>query len=143
LKCCFALPGSTRPGMERSKPRRILFRINLCVKADPMPYADPDRARDYHREYRRLRRAGDACSTPGQSSNLPVAFRLQTSQDIIDLLQGQVTAVLASKADAITKARTVAYIASVSLRAIEAGNVAARVEELERVLKGRDNGGGA
>ena len=103
-----------------------------------MPYANPDRARDYHREYRRLRRAGDGCSTPGQTSNLPVAFRLQTSQDVIDLLQGQVTAVLGSKADAITKARTVAYVASVSLRAIEAGNLAARVEALESVLKHRN-----
>src|SRR5262245_34168449 len=102
-----------------------------------MPYANPDHARDYHREYRRLRRAGDLCSTPSQTA-IPTTFRLQTSQDVIDLLQGQVAAVLGSKADAITKARTVAYVASVSLRAIEAGNLAARVEALESVLKHRN-----
>jgi hypothetical protein len=105
-----------------------------------MPYADPDRARTYQRDYRRLRRAGETCTTPSTSA-IPVAFRLQTSQDVIDLLQGQVAAVLGSKADAITKARTVAYVASVSLRAIESGNLAARIEALEAVLKARSGGG--
>jgi hypothetical protein len=104
-----------------------------------MPYANPDRARDYQRDYRRLRRAGETCTTPGTSA-IPSAFRLRTSQDVIDLLQGQVAAVLESEADAITKARTVAYVAGVSLRAIEAGNLAVRIEALESVLKHRDGG---
>jgi hypothetical protein len=30
-----------------------------------MPYADPDMARGYQREYRRLRRAGEDGTTPG------------------------------------------------------------------------------
>jgi hypothetical protein len=103
-----------------------------------MPFADPDRARDYQREYRRLRRAGDACTTPG-TSPVPVPFRLQTAQDVIDLLQEQVEAVRAEReAGTLEKARTVGYLAGVALKAIEAGNLAARIEALEAVLKQRN-----
>jgi hypothetical protein len=42
-----------------------------------MPFADPDKAREYHREYRRRRRGGDGCTTPG-TTPLPLPFRLQT-----------------------------------------------------------------
>src|SRR5689334_17244650 len=52
-----------------------------------MPYADPQQARDYQRDYRRLRRAGD-CTTPG-TAPVPTAFRLKTAQDVIDLLEEQ------------------------------------------------------
>jgi hypothetical protein len=64
-----------------------------------MPFADAEKARNYQREYRRTRRAGDARTTPG-TSQLPVAFRLQTAQDVIDLLQEQVALVRASELDA-------------------------------------------
>ncbi len=103
-----------------------------------MPYADSDRGRDYQREYRRLRRAGDECTTPvhpGVSLN----FRLQTAQDVIDLLQEQVAAVLSEhEAGTLVKARTVGYLAAIALKAIEAGNVVARLEALESVLKLRN-----
>jgi hypothetical protein len=102
-----------------------------------MPYADPEKARSYQREYRRTRRAGDACTTPG-TTQLPVEFRLQTAQDVIDLLQEQVAAVRAEKAvGAVERARAVGYLAGIALRAIEAGNLAARIEQLEQVLKQR------
>jgi hypothetical protein len=99
-----------------------------------MPYANPDRARTYQRDYRRLRRSGDACTTP-----LPGDFRLQTAQDVIDLLQEQVAAVRAVKNVGTTeRARTVGYLAGIALRAIEAGTMAARLEALEAVLKLRE-----
>jgi hypothetical protein len=106
-----------------------------------MPYADPDKARDYQREYRRLRRAGGDCTTPG-TTPVPLHFRLQTAQDVIDLLAEQVAAVRAdTKAGALEKARAVGYLAGIALRAIEAGNLAARLEALEAVLKQRGKNG--
>jgi hypothetical protein len=105
-----------------------------------MPFADAEKARTYQREYRRTRRAGDSCTTPG-TSPIPVAFRLQTAQDVIDLLQEQVALVRASEeASAIEKARAIGFVAGVALKAIEAGNLAARIEMLERVLKTRTEG---
>ena len=105
-----------------------------------MPYADPERGRDYQREYRRTRRAGDSCTTP-RTTPLPLEFRLRTASDVLDLLEEQVDAVVKdADSTALEKARCVGYLASVSLKAIECGNLAARLEALEAVLKARKNG---
>jgi hypothetical protein len=106
-----------------------------------MPIADPDRAREYQREYRRLRRGGDRCTTPS-TSRLPAEFRLKTAADVLALLDEQVAAVREdADAGALEKARTIGFLAGVSLRAIEAGDMAARIEMLEMVLKQRGGKG--
>jgi hypothetical protein len=102
-----------------------------------MPFADPDRARDYQRQYRREQRAAQGC-TNGSTSSVPLDFRLQTAQDVIDLLQEQVAAVLGEReAKTLEKARVIGYLAGIALKAIETGNLAARIEQLELVLKKR------
>jgi hypothetical protein len=103
-----------------------------------MPFSDPEKAKDYQREYRRTRRAGDPRTTPC-TTPVPPQFRLQTAQDVIDLLQEQVEAVRDdAEAKKLEKARTIGFLAGVALRAIEAGNLAARLEALELALKQRD-----
>jgi len=105
-----------------------------------MPYADPERARAYFRQYRRTRRGGDARSTPVHPS-VSIEFRLETAGDVIALIENQVQAVLDdTEAGTLEKARCVGYLASVSLKAIECGDLAARLEALEAVLKARKNG---
>jgi hypothetical protein len=105
-----------------------------------MPIKNPDHRRAYQREYRRTRRAGDPCTTPCQTQ-IPVPFRLKTAADVIALIEEQVAAVRADPgAGAMEKARTVGFLAGVALRAIEAGNLAARIEALELVLKQRREG---
>ena len=102
-----------------------------------MPFSDPDRARDHQREYRRTRRAGDLCTTPG-TTPVPLPFRLKTAADVLALLEEQVNAVRDDPdAGPLEKARTVGFLAGVALRAIEAGNLAGRIEMLELVLKQR------
>jgi hypothetical protein len=102
-----------------------------------MPYTDPGHRRDYQREYRRTRRAGDLCTTPC-TSLLPAEFRLKTAADVLALLEEQIQAVrLEAEAGALEKARAVGYLAGVALKAIEAGNLAARIEALELMLKQR------
>jgi putative ABC transport system permease protein len=94
--------------------------------------------RNYQREYRRLRRTGDDCTTPG-TTPVPLEFRLQTAADVMALLEEQVNAVRSEpEAKALEKARTVGYLAGIALKAIEAGNMAARLEALEAVLKQRN-----
>jgi hypothetical protein len=105
-----------------------------------MAYADPERARAYFREYRRTRRVGDACSTPVHPA-VRVEFRLETAGDIIALIENQVQAVLDdAEAGTLEKARCVGHLTSASLKAIECGNLAARLEAVETVLKARKNG---
>jgi hypothetical protein len=102
-----------------------------------MPYSDPDKARNYQREYRRTRRAGDACTTPG-TTPIPREFRLKTAADVVALLEEQIGAVRADrKAGTLEKARAIGYLAGITLKAIDAGNLAARIEMLEAVLKQR------
>jgi len=105
-----------------------------------MPFADADRAKDFQRQYRREQRVAAGCTSA--CTTLPIEQRLQTAQDVIDLLQQQVAAVRADrKAGTLEKARAIGYLASIALRAIDAGNMAARVEALEAVLKHRNGDG--
>ncbi|HEX4608024.1 MAG TPA: hypothetical protein VH092_07455 [Urbifossiella sp.] len=102
-----------------------------------MPYKDPNKARNYQREYRQTRRSGDRCTTPVHPA-IPTPTRLQTAADVIELLQEQAGLVRAdSELGTAERARVVGYLAGVALKAIEVGNLAARLEELETVLKRR------
>jgi hypothetical protein len=68
---------------------------------------------------------------------------LQTAQDVLDLLQEQASLVRAEPdASTFEKARTIGFLAGVALRAIEAGNLAARLEALELALKMREKRNG-
>lgn len=104
--------------------------------AEVMPFADPERNRNYQRDYKRTQREG---LTNGSQTPVPAALRLATAADVIDLLTEQVEAVRPdADAGALEKARTVGYLAGIALRAIEAGNLATRLEALESVLKQRN-----
>jgi hypothetical protein len=72
----------------------------------------------------------------------PPPRRLQTAQDVIDLLQEQVEAIRAEAfAGTLQKARAIGYLAGIARKAIEAGNMAARIEMLETILKQRRGDG--
>ncbi len=69
----------------------------------------------------------------------PAPRRLQTAQDVIDLLQEQVEAIrLEAEAGTVEKARAIGYLAGIARKAIETGTLAARLEMLEAVLKQRN-----
>ena len=88
-----------------------------------MPFSDPDKARSYQREYRRTRRAGDSCTTPS-TTPIPLPFRLKTAADVLQLLEEQVEAVRAEQeAGALEKARTIGYLAGISLKEIGRAHV--------------------
>jgi hypothetical protein len=86
----------------------------------------------------RLRRVESIMQAADSAAAPPPARRLQTVQDVIDLLEEQVQAVRAAPwTDPIDKARVVAYLAGVARKTIEAGILAARIEMLETVLQQR------
>ena len=105
-----------------------------------MPIKDPEKRREYNREYqrdyKRVRRAGEG-KTPGKT-DVPVSFRLKTAQDIVALLEEQVSAVREEKdAGTLEKARVIGYLCGIALRAVEVADLSARVEMLEQIVKGR------
>jgi len=58
---------------------------------------------------------------------------------VIDLLSEQIEAVrLEDTAGTLERARTIGFLAGIALKAIETGNIAARLEALEFVLKARN-----
>jgi hypothetical protein len=85
---------------------------------------------------RRLESIRDRCDLPARPKLPP--RRLQTIQDVLELLQEQVDAVRANAwAGTLAKARTLGYLAGVARTTIAAGEVAARIDMLEAVLKER------
>jgi hypothetical protein len=67
---------------------------------------------------------------------LPEPFRLRTPGDVLDVLERQMAALAQDiRIAAVERARAVGYLASVCLKAIEADNLAARLEALEAALK--------
>ncbi len=104
-----------------------------------MPYRDPSKRRDYDRDYKRTARAGGG-PTPGQTV-VPLPFRLKTAADVLALLGEQVAAVRDDPdVGTLERARCIGYLAGVTLKAIEAGDLAARLEAVESVLKARRAG---
>jgi hypothetical protein len=68
----------------------------------------------------------------------PSPRRLQTARDVIDLIEEQVEAVRAEPcAGTLQKARILGQLAGIARKAIETGELAARLELLEVVLKQR------
>src|SRR5215213_125418 len=101
-----------------------------------VPYRDPEQRRTYDRDYKRAARTGGG-PTPGQT-RVPIPFRLKTATDVLTLLEEQVGAVRSDDTlTTVERARTIGYLAGISLKAIEAGHLAARLEAVEATLKGR------
>ena len=104
-----------------------------------MPYRDPEKQRDYQREYKRMQRAGSS-QTPGQTL-IPMSFRLKTAQDVLALIEEQVNAVREEpEAGTLEKARAIGYLAGIALKAVEVADLSGRVEALEQVLTRRKAG---
>lgn len=101
-----------------------------------MPYKNAEVSRTYHREYKRLKRSGES-QTPGQTL-LPAEFRMKTAADVLALIGEQVEIVRnADEAGKLEKARCIGYLGTIALRAIETGELAGRLEAIERTLRQR------
>jgi hypothetical protein len=76
------------------------------------------------------------------SRSLALPFRLKTASDLLTLLEEQITAVRGDQeAGALERARVVGFLTGIALKAIEAGNLQARLDMLEAVLKLRNEEG--
>jgi hypothetical protein len=107
-----------------------------------MPYKDPEKRREYHRNYQRQRRAGVQAEQDGQTLNLD-GIKYSTAEEVLSLLSETLTAVKNSKHDVLQKARVIGYVAAITLKAVEVAELEKRLNELEIIVKGggqRDTG---
>ncbi len=104
-----------------------------------MPFADPEKRRQYDADFKRKARAAEPCPT---RLTLPVEFRAQTAADVLALLNEQLDTLRQDASlGSVDRAKAVGSLAGISLRAIEAGDVAARVNGAAEKLSGRGRGG--
>jgi hypothetical protein len=96
---------------------------------DAMPYKDAEIQRQYQREWQRARRIGAPLRTVRQTLNQDAP---RTAAEVLQVLGSLIDQVLASdQGDIYIKARTVAYLAGVTLKAIETANIEERLAALE------------
>ncbi len=87
---------------------------------------------------RRLEAIVDQLKLLGRAVPASPRIRVQTPQDVIDLIEEQVAALRAeTMLGTVERARAIAYLAGIARKAMEANTLAARVEILERVLQQR------
>ncbi len=109
-----------------------------------MPYRDSERQRAAKREWAREARAGERGTRGGTLAPVPAPLRVKTAADVLALLAEQVQAVrVAPEVSTTERARTLGFLASISLRAVEAANLTARLEAVEAALKIRSSAEGA
>ena len=105
------------------------------------PYRDPEDQKAAKAEWgRRKRLAEPDRGTRPLLPPLPTEFRLKSARDVLALIRSQVEAVIADpEISTLERARVCGFLAGVSLRAIQAGDLEARLEALETVLKLRQD----
>ena len=108
-----------------------------------MPYKDPDKRREYEREKRRRQRAAaQIVALEGTKKNPcppQASGPIRTPQDVLDVLSAQIRLVESARAETLIRARTIATLANVVLKALEVGDLAARVASLENQLAETEN----
>jgi len=108
-----------------------------------VPYKDPEQRRAVTRESVRRHRATQAGGKPSRKPELPELreLRYDTVRGVLELLDGQIEALLGDRSlTTIERARTITYVVSCILRAIEQRDVVARLEALEMMIEQRANG---
>lgn len=105
-----------------------------------MPFKDPNVRREYIRQYQRERRQGivkPIVKPIVKSDEEFKALKIKTAKDVLDLLEKTLNMVIESETDVLQKARTIAYVAGVTLKAVELGELEERVSELEEQVERR------
>lgn len=101
-----------------------------------MPFKDAEKQREYQRNWQRDKRAG-VPSRRVQSSKEDI----HSAQGMLDALADILSQLMAADADLFQKARVVAYVVSVGLRACETAELERRIGALEdRITEGGNNG---
>lgn len=101
-----------------------------------MPFKDPEKRREAERR-RRAAKRGTALP-PGANPPPPLPpIALKSPADVLAMLEESVNLARAdTAAGPQVRARTVGYLASVALRALEVGDLAERVKALEARAQG-------
>ncbi len=100
-----------------------------------MPYKNLERQREYQRQWQRSRRAGNSEGFKVVRVSSPE--EIKTANALLSVLTGLIKEVLETKeGDVFMRARTVGYLISIGLKAIEVADLESRLTNLEDKLMG-------
>lgn len=101
-----------------------------------MSYKDPAKQREYQRQWQRDRRAGLPSKVQSSTEDI------RTAEGMLDILTKLLSQLMKAKVDLFMKARTVAYVVSVGLKATEVAELERRLNILEDKILFGGNGNG-
>ena len=103
-----------------------------------MPHKDPERRREYHREYQRLKRAGQTTRAVVKPAGKPLTpEQINTAQGLSHVLVSLIGEVISTdEGDIFMRARTAGYLISIGLKAMELVNFEGRLTKLEEKTLG-------
>jgi len=100
-----------------------------------MPYKDPERQKEYQRQWQRSRRAGESRGFKVIRVSSPEEIR--TANTLLTVLAGLIKEVLETKeGDVFMRSRTAGYLISIGLRAVEVADLESRITNLENKIIG-------
>ena len=105
-----------------------------------MPHKDPELRAASNRESQRRHRAAKTGKRKPTSKPLPelVELRLGNAKDVVSLITEQIEKVRAdAEIRTVEAARCIGYLCSITLKALEQGNMEERLERLEQALTER------
>ena len=102
-----------------------------------MPYRDPEKQKEYQRQWQRSHRASKIEGFKVLRVSSPEEVR--TAQGLLSVLGSLIGEILTTKqGDIFMKARTAGYLISIGLKAVEVADLEARLTSLEnKVLGGK------
>ena len=100
-----------------------------------MPYKDPERQKEYQRQWQRQRRAGKTEWFKVIHVSSPEEVR--TAKGLLSVLAGLIREVLTTtEGDTFIRARTAGYLISFALKAVEVADLEQRLTNLENKILG-------
>jgi len=100
-----------------------------------MPYKDPERQKEYQRQWQRERRAGKAVGFKVLRISSP--SEIKTAHALLSILAGLIKEVLEAKeGDVFMRSRTAGYLISIGLKAVEVADLESRITNLENKVLG-------
>jgi hypothetical protein len=101
-----------------------------------MPFKDPERAKQYQREYKRSRRAAEVVPVKKTTYN---PEQIATAKGLLQILSDTIAEVFNTEADVFIRARCIGYLVGVGLRAVELAELESRIAIIEEDLNAYKN----
>jgi len=97
-------------------------------------YKDPEKQREYQRDWQRMKRAGRSNGSKASCRTLN-SEDIRNAEGLRDLMAEVIAEVRTTEADPLIRARCIGYLVSIALKSVETADLEARLTEIEQEVK--------